>query len=63
MTRFDYSTLLGAEYRIDDELCVGARLRYSFVPTVKYNHPIFMNPHIFLWRGVEFYLAYDLVKY
>lgn len=60
LTRFDYSTLVGAEYRYSEKIVLGFRYDHSFVPMAQYNNPLFDNENLYLWRGVKLYAVYDL---
>ncbi len=62
VTRFDYSTLLGGDYNINDQWTVGARLNYSFVPLANRNNEVIRNTDLLLSRVVQFYACYKLSK-
>lgn len=60
VTRFDYSTLFGGEYLINEQWTVGARLNYSFVPLANYNNEIIRNTNLLLSRVFQLYACYKL---
>jgi len=60
ISRFDYTTSIGLEYRYNEIITLGMRYHHSFVPVVKYNNPIFNNPNLFIWRGLELFAVHDI---
>ena len=62
VTRFDYSTLLGGEYFINDQWTAGVRFNYSFVPLANYNNEIIRNTDLLHSRIVQLYACYKLSK-
>lgn len=57
-SEFDYSTLVGLEYKINDRILLGLRYNHSFVPIVKYNNSIFENDKTIISRVGQIYLGY-----
>ncbi len=60
ISRFDYTTSIGAEYRYNEAISLGMRYHHSFVPVVKFNNPVFNNSKLYLWRGFEIFAVYDI---
>ncbi len=57
-SEFDYSTLIGLEYKINDRILLGLRYNHSFVPIVKYNNSFFENEKSIISRVGQIYLGY-----
>ncbi|MCA1761436.1 MAG: porin family protein [Cryomorphaceae bacterium] len=60
IARFDFSTLFGAEYELDDKYLVGARFNYGFVPLQNYQGDLTENGQLLKNMALEFYLGMRL---
>lgn len=62
ISRFDYTTSIGVEYRYNEIITLGMRYHHSFVPIVRHNNALFNNTNPLKWRGIEFFGIYDIFQ-
>ncbi len=60
--RFDYSYLLGAEYKMREQMRIGLRYGIGFVPLQSYDSRMYINGKLPTMRTLHLYYAYKLAK-
>lgn len=61
LSRFDYTTFAGLDYKYNENLMIGFRYNHSFVPFIRRTGRLY-NGERYFWRGVEVYLIYDILN-
>lgn len=60
IARFDFSTLFGAEYTLNEKYFLGARFNYGFVPLQNYQGELTVDGQLLQNMALQFYLGLRL---